>query len=436
MAVSDGVAFDLLGAAEPLMKRYYRPGRVYSMAYRNRPLLGMIPKKTGVTGGSPFGNARGGYEVPLMLDDIAGESARFADAVTARDGNSSVVWSMNRVKRYATATIDGETIDAMDSVGSFMDASRPLMDSSINQVANSLSYMLYHDGTGSRGQVAAGGVVGNVITLTADTSYLARTYSLRRTLVSSATKSGGTIAGTGTKVTGIVLDNGSGQAEITVADATGILQNHYLFFLGDYSASGENLVCFDGLSSWGPDPTTITGASPDFKGVARATWKEKLLMLHETIPLQATPGDGSFVRNIREALAVGEANEAKFDALFVSPARWAQVESDLAANARYEMKSPGGMDTKGRVGFKTISFESAGVNVYKDPFCPPNQAFALQLDTWEMFSTRTIPGPVSRDGKLYHRLENADEVEFRIGGYGNFACRAPGHNMVLNLATS
>ena len=41
-----------------------------------------------------------------------------------------------------------------------------------------------------------------------------------------------------------------------------------------------------------------------------------------------------------------------------------------------------------------------------------------------------------RDGKLYHRLENADEVEFRIGGYGNFACRAPGHNMVLNFATS
>lgn len=159
-------------------------------------------------------------------------------------------------------------------------------------------------------------------------------------------------------------------------------------------------------------------------------------MLHETIPLQTTKGDGSFVRNIREALAVLEANEGSPDALFVSPERWAQIESDLAANARYEMKYPSGQDSRGRVGFKTITFESAGVDVYKDPFCPPNTGYALQLNTWELFSTRAIPGPVSRDGSLYRRLENEDSIEFRIGGYGNLACMAPGHNMVLNFATS
>jgi hypothetical protein len=430
-------AFDILGAAEPLMKRYYRPGRVYSEAYRKRALLGMIPKKTGVTGGSPFGNARGGYEVPLILDDIAGESARFASAATARDGYSSIVWDCNRVKRYATATIDGETVDAMDNVGAFVSASKPLMNSAINQVANSLAFMIYHNGTGLRGVVA--NVTGTALTLTAATSYMARTYSLKRTLVSSATTGGGTIAnGAGTKVTGIVLDNGSGQAVITVASATNIdaTTNKYLFFLGDYTTSSDVAqVCFDGMGSWGPDPATVTG-SDDFKNVNRSTWKEKLLMLHETIPNQTTKGDGSFVRNIREALAVLEANEGSPDALFVSPERWAQIESDLAANARYEMKYPAGQDTRGRVGFKTISFESAGVQVYKDPFCPPNTGYALQLNTWELFSTRAIPGPVSRDGNLYRRLENEDSIEFRIGGYGNLACTAPGHNMVLNFATS
>jgi hypothetical protein len=428
-------AYDILGAAEPLMKRYYRPGRVYSEAYRKRAMLGMIPKKTGVTGGSPFGNARGGYEVPLILDDIAGESARFASAATARDGYSAIVWDCNRVKRYGTATIDGETVDAMDSVGAFVRASEPLMNSAINQVANSLAFMLYHNGTGMRGQVAS--VAGNVLTLTAATSYMARTYSLKRTLVSSTTQTGGTVNGSaGTKITGIVLDNGSGQALITVASATGIAANHYLFFLGDYTTSGDLApVCFDGMGSWGPAPATVT-AGDDFKNVDRSTWKEKLLMLHETIPLQTTKGDGSFVRNIREALAVLEANEGSPDALFVSPERWAQIESDLAANARYEMKYPSGQDSRGRVGFKTITFESAGVDVYKDPFCPPNTGYALQLNTWELFSTRAIPGPVSRDGSLYRRLENEDSIEFRIGGYGNLACMAPGHNMVLNFATS
>ena len=161
-----------------------------------------------------------------------------------------------------------------------------------------------------------------------------------------------------------------------------------------------------------------------------------MLMLHQTIPLQSTAGDGSFVRNIREALAELDANEGSADALFVSPQRWAQIESDLAAQARYEMMYPNQTMKEAKIGFKTISFESAGVRVYKDPFCPPNAGYALQLDTWEMFSIRRIPGPVSRDGNTYRRLEGADEVEARIGGYGNIACKAPGHNMVLNFATS
>jgi hypothetical protein len=434
-----GTAFDILGSAEPLMKRYYDDGRVYSMAYKRRPLLGMIPKKTGVVGGSPFGNAKGGYQVPLTLDDIAGESARFGSAATARDGNSHIVWDMNRVKRYATYTIDGETVDAMTGVGSFMDASRPLMNSAINQVSNSMAYMAYHDGTGHRGKIGA--ISTNVLTLDAATSYLARTLSLKRTLVSSSDTSGSAAPdgeSTGSKITAIVLDNGSGLAEITVASGTNFGVADYIFALGDYTTSGDDaLVCMDGMGSWGPTPSGVTSGD-DHKGVDRSVWKEKLLMLHETIALQtaANHGDGKFVRGIREALAVGDANEASLDALFVSPARWSQIESDLAAQARYEMMFPNKQMEEAKVGFKTISFNSAGVQVYSDPFCPPNTGYALQLNTWEMFSIRRIPGPVSRDGNLYRRLEGADEVEARIGGYGNIACNAPGHNMVLNFATS
>jgi hypothetical protein len=100
------------------------------------------------------------------------------------------------------------------------------------------------------------------------------------------------------------------------------------------------------------------------------------------------------------------------------------------------MMFPNKQMEEAKVGFKTITFNSAGVQVYADPNCPPNTGYALQLNTWEMFSIKRIPGPVSRDGNLYRRLENLDEVEARIGGYGNIACNAPGHNMVLNFATS
>jgi hypothetical protein len=60
----------------------------------------------------------------------------------------------------------------------------------------------------------------------------------------------------------------------------------------------------------------------------------------------------------------------------------------------------------------------------------------LQRNTWELFSIDRVPDFVSDDGNRLHRLENADEVEFRLGGYFNVVCRAPGHNMVITFATA
>jgi hypothetical protein len=430
------VAFDLLGQAEPLMKRYYDDRRVLSMAFKNRPLFAWIPKKTGVVGGSPYGNGMGGYQVPITIDDIAGESGDFGSAVTARDGNSHKVWTLNRIKRYATATIDWETVRAMrNNVGAFMDAIDPQIQSGINQISNTIAMGLYHpDGSGHRGQVAS--IASNVVTLTAATAHLARTWSLRRTLVADTVVSGGTLHTGSTKVTGVDVAAG----KITVEDsaqinaATGLAANDYIFPLGDYTASGENPKFMDGLGTWGPAPAGITPASPAFKGVARADYKSKLLMLHATVANQTTAGDGSFVRGIRVAAATLQANEGNPDALFVSPARWAQIESDLASQSRYEMM----MGSDGRTGFDSIVLNAAGgkIQVVSDPWCPPNTGYLLQQDTWELFSLDRVPDFVSDDGGRLHRLENADEVEFRLGGYFNVACRAPGYNMVLNFATS
>jgi hypothetical protein len=419
------------------MKRYYDDRRVYNMAFKNRPLFAWIPKKTGVTGGSPFGSAYGGYQVPITIDDIAGESATFSAAVTARDGDSHRVWQLNRIKRYATATIDWETVRAMkNDMGAFMTAITPRIDSAINQLSNTIAMGLYHpDGSGHRGKIKAAGVTGNVCELDADTVHLARSWSLRRTLVADTVVSGGTIHTGSTKVVGIDLTAGT----ITVEDvaqinaATDLAPADYLFPLGDYTASGEENKFMDGLGTWGPDPTGITGGD-DHKGVDRSVWKERLLMLHAGIALQSTAGDGSFVRGIRLAAAKLQANEGSPDVCFVHPDRWAQIESDLASQSRYEMM----MGSDGRSGFDSIVINAGGgkINVVADTWCPPNTGYLLQRNTWELFSIDRVPDFVSDDGNRLHRLENADEVEFRLGGYFNVCCRAPGHNMVITFATS
>lgn len=418
-------SFDLLGRAEPLMKRYYDDRTVYSAAYKDRPLLAWVPKKTGVTGGSPLGNAKGGYQVPLTIDDIAGESAIFSSAVTARDGDSHVVWDCGRIKRYATATIDWETVRAMkNDVGAFMRAITPRIDSAINQLSNSLQVHLYGNGSGHRGQIAS--IATNTLTLTAATAHLARSWSLRRTVMAATAQTAGTVRVGTTKVAAI----GSSAGTITLDSAaaiTGLAANDYIFPLGDHQASGVQSI-MNGMQQWGPDPATITTGNP-FKGVDRATWKEKLLCLHFT----AMADNSTIDSDVREAVAILKANGGNADALFLHPTRWSALETKLASQSRYEMLM--GTDKNASTGFDTIVINAGGrrVNVVADPWCPPAEGWLLQRNTWELFSIDRVPDFVSDDGGRLARLMDADEVEFRIGGYYNLVCRCPGHNMKINF---
>lgn len=411
-------AFDLLTSAAPLMKRYYDDRRVYSMAYKNRPLYAWIPKKTGVVG------EQGGYNVPVTIDDIPGESADFGSAVTARDGDSHEVWQLNRVKRYGTATLDWETVRAMsNSMGAFMKAVTPRINSAINQLANSTAWALYRDGTGARG-VLDTYVSGDVLQLVNPED--ARSFSLRRTIVADTIASGGTLNPGSAKVVAIDIKAGT----ITVDDATnitGLATGDFLFMLGDYSP-GATLRVIDGMGSWGTDPAGVS-AGQFFKGVERAKFKDKLLMLHETVTISAA---GDISAGVRRAAAIVQANEGSPDALFVGPLRWAELESDLASQSRYEMM----LGSDGRTGFDSIVINAGGgkINVVADPWCPEGKGYMLERDTWNMFSIDRFPDFVSEDGNRLARIMDADEVEFRMGGYYNTVCRAPGHNLVINFA--
>jgi hypothetical protein len=113
---------------------------------------------------------------------------------------------------------------------------------------------------------------------------------------------------------------------------------------------------------------------------------------------------------------------------------WAAIESDLASQSRYEMM----MGSDARTGFDSIVINAGGgkINVVADPWCPENKGYMLQRNTWEMFSIDRFPDFVSDDGNRLHRMEDADSVEFRMGGYYNTLCRAPGHNIELTFTAA
>ncbi len=411
--------FSLLNNAAPLLKRYYDDRRVYSMSYKNRPLYAWLPKKTGVVGEAS------GYNVPVTIDDIPGESADFGSAVLARDGDSHEVWQLNRIKRYATATLDWETVRAMSNdMGSFMRAVTPRINSAINQLANSTAWALYRNGTGARGAyVTANITVGADGTIVLDNFEDARSFSLRRTCVVAVAESGGALLDTGStaKITGINVATGT--LTFDTIPALWDVAVASIFMLGDHSTSSTALKVIDGMGSWGP--TTPPSAGVLFKNVDRVVYAEKLLMLHY-------PASGVNIdQAVREAASELQANEGSPDALFVSPAKWATLETALASQSRYEMM----MGSDGATGFDSIVINAGGgkINVVADPWCPDAKGYMLQRDTWEMFSIDRFPDFVSEDGNRLHRLEDSDAVEFRMGGYYNSLCRAPGHNMVIDF---
>ena len=415
--------FSLIDSAAPLMKRYYDDRRVYSMAYKNRPLYAWLPKKTGVVGEAS------GYHVPVTIDDIPGESATFASAVAARAGDSHEVWQLNRVRRYATATLDWETVRAMSNdMGAFMRAVTPRINSAINQLANSTAWALYRDATGARGQSSAANITpGASGTVVLTTPADARSFSLGRTCVAAAAASGGALLDSGStaKVKGINVATGTITFDTVPAGwDTG---TPFIFMLGDHAASGETLKVIDGMLSWSPASTP--GAGVLFKGVERAKYVEKLLMLKSTVTVSAA---GDLAAGVRLAAAKVQANEGSPDALFVGPQRWAALETDLASQSRYEMM----MGSDAKTGFDSIVINAGGgkINVVADPWCPETKGYMLQRDTWEMFSIDRFPDFVSEDGNRLHRLEGSDAVEFRMGGYYNVACRAPGHNIDITFA--
>jgi hypothetical protein len=396
-------------------------------------LYAWVPKRTGVVG------EHGGYQVPVTLDDIPGESADFASAVDARDGDSHEVWQLQRVKRYGTASIDWETVRAMkNDMGAFMRAVKPRINSAINQVSNSMALHIYGDGSGARGiaTTAGGGVivtgVDGTVTLDGAHRHLARGISLRRKMVGAADAGGGTVIGgvltpTTATVTGVDIKNGIitfDDVPVTwVLEPTGL----YLFPLGDYQNSVDGQKNIDGMGSWGTAPAGVL-IGDIFKGVERAKFKDKLLMLHFDA---SEASDTALDAVIREAASELQSNEGSPDALFVNPLKWAQIETVLASQSRYEMM----MGSDGRTGFDSIVINAGGgkINVVADPWCPPERGYMLQRDSWEFFSIDTFPDFVSDDGSKLHRLERSDSVEFRIGGYCNTVCKSPGHNMVINF---
>ena len=132
------MALDLT-AFEPVLKELYDGQAVKELVYPKNPFYGMLKKVENFEGDV--------YPLPLRSENNQAISSTFA--VGKAHNGSSVYkrFSLNRVKKYGFADIDGETARASKSnKGAFIEALKTEIDSTKLGVTNSISADLFGNG--------------------------------------------------------------------------------------------------------------------------------------------------------------------------------------------------------------------------------------------------------------------------------------------------
>ena len=237
----------------------------------------------------------------------------------------------------------------------------------------------------------------------------------------------------------LTVGNAAAAAPTTAATPSGWVPGDYLAINGTSPLNGPTIsaafvpVAMTGLAAWIGQSQSIT-SSDVFFGVNRYqdTWR-----------LGGGYYNGSNNgQSVEEALYDGSTSlfmEGGFPShCFVGPNAYAALQKSCASRNIFETKIEGPKDEAGNVliYFKGIEIQGAGSNfvVIADRNCQPYTAWLLTLEDWALYSLKQAPHVVDDDGVSFLRQASADSFEFRLAGYAQLGCAAPGHSMYIQLS--
>lgn len=401
MAMLDPTAFDYA------LKTRYSRDEVVNLAIEDQPLFAMMPKDENFIGKN--------HVEAVKYADLRAGSADFAVAQANKQGSKGKAFTLTRVKDYAIASIDNETIEASESdEGALLQALEDEMDSAIRVIKRSIGIKMYGDRSGQLGSISS--VSTTTITLTdpEDAYHFEEGMKIvAATSTSAAPKnSGGAVA-----VASVDRSAGTVTMESDVtALATAWAAADELFREGDYdSASDTN--CIAGLKSWIPD--SAPGAT-SFFGVDRSVDTERLGGVR--VSCSAVPVHEALVKLQTKVAKVG----GRPKHAFISFDRMEQLINLLGSKVMYTEHKVGD------IGFEGVKVHGPKgvIEVYADINCPSDHLYLLDLSTWKFRSLGPAPHILKYGGKGFFHEATSDGIEIRVGFYGNMSCKAPGYNGV------
>lgn len=436
-----------------ILKQIYDGQKLQKLYYKNNPALAMMRKKTDFYGET--------YPLPIMVETPTGVANVFANAqlpnqlINSGSGTAGNMGPANfkkfmltRAAVYGVHVIDRQAmLAASKDIGSFVNGQVAQMDGIIQACSNLIAQQLYRSGSGSIGQILT--ISTGVITLTNPTD--ARYFTVGQVVyATSKDPIQGATSVTQRAGVGYVSSINRSAGTVTVGDATAANPNtpaspsawaaaDYIQISGTSPLFGPSIssanqpVALTGFAAWIGASQTIN-SSDVFFGVNRS---------YDTWRLAGGYYDGSTNgQSVEEALYDASTNlfmEGGYPThCFVGPNAYAALQKSLAARNLFETEIQGPQDENGEahIFFKGIQIQGAGSNftVIADRNCPPYAAYLVTLEDWALYSLKEMPHVVDDDGVSFLRQTSADAFEFRLAGYGQLGCNAPGHSMLVKLS--
>lgn len=396
-----------MAAAEAALKTLYPKNRVKFLGYQKNPLLALMPKDENFVGD--------GKKVPIQYGGNQGASRNFTKAKNGKTAGLYSAFFVTRVKDYALSSIELEPILASDSQeGAFLKLAQNEIDNTLRTLTRNYAISMYRNHGGARGQIAAAGISGAVLTLTNPSDIV--NFEIGQVLVQSTadgSASGDALGSGSSNITKV--DRRAGK--ITLASATGFSAGDFLFRDGDFQVS------ISGLADWVPVATP--GGSDSFFGVNRSTDTR----LYGQYLDAAGRTQQEAIEALDVMLSVEGGNPSHY---FTNPVDFGALRTSLGSAVVYDKAKSPDMAT---VSFSTIKLMGmqGEVQIVADRSCPVGYGYMLDMSTWTAGSLGGTPKILEQLGNKYIWDASADSIEVRTGYYGNISCDAPGFNGVVKL---
>jgi hypothetical protein len=418
---------DSVSTYDSLLKNVFSPKEVLNLIYNDNQFMKMVSKFTKYEGDA--------YKVPVIYGGAASWSPVFATAQAASQANSQATAAFlvnSRAKFYAVGNWTREVMLASrGNAGAFLDAVQVNIENNMREMGNAMATCFYRSGYGDQGQISSVGFSASATTIQLANPEDVVNFGINQQLDLAATQSGASRArgssGNGLIVTAIDRSAGLLTFGFAINDATnGVTApaaGDFIFPNGTHS--GATQIVPLGIEAYIPPVTPASSAT---------LWGAPVGLDSRLNGLRLNATDG---RSLEEALiqaAQFVAREGgKLSHFFCSHDTFARIMTTMQSRVRHV-----DVDIEDFAGFSgaKLRTNNGEVMIVPDRTCPSNRIYGLELSSWEIASLGQLIDRVEEDGLPFIRQTTADNFEARWASYSQLICRAPGHNINIQVNAS